>query len=449
MRRVTRCLVVFLLIHFCVADECDWGNTTDGSQNFKSQDELDDLAEGCTKIINVAVTVAPNYTGSLLLSGVTEISGSFSFGYRDEDSQVTSIEMPDLVSFNMTESLKILRARQLTSVSFPKLQAISGFGLEMEGAPNCQISFPSLVNSTSIKIYGGLSSMNFPLLSHIDNSLELCSVRGCGIVPVPISDVAALNVNFPSLVQVSSLKIYANILRKIRPNNTADKSALDESGLDIRQWGKLLDLGFPKLAEVTNKLDIKGNFGSISLPSLIEVPNIVNIYSYVKEVLVLPVLGTVGELYATGNMTAVYLPVLKNIGRMVLWNGPKFSSCLHEINSFYATLENSKSTSHPFKCKFEKDKEELSVGVICAICFGAVFIVGMLTTYFILWRRSQRKKAEKKKMERQAYELEQRYVAADCDSIAGTEVGSVHSEVTVVQQGIRGYVHRGAADVVR
>ncbi|KAH6713600.1 hypothetical protein BKA61DRAFT_735214 [Leptodontidium sp. MPI-SDFR-AT-0119] len=119
--------------------------------------------------------------------------------------------------------------------------------------------------------------------------------------------------------------------------------------------------------------------------------------------MVLPVLETVGELYATGNMTAVYLPVLENIGRVVLWNGPKFSSCLHEISSFYATLENSKSASHPLKCKFKKDKEGLSVGVTSAICFGALFLVGMLTRYFILWQRSQRKKAEKKKEEQEAY----------------------------------------------
>lgn len=43
--------------------------------------------------------------------------------------------------------------------------------------------------------------------------------------------------------------------------------------------------------------------------------------------------------------------------------------------------------------------------------------------------------------------MQQRYAVADCDSEVGTEVGSVHSDVTMVQQGTRGYVHRGVGDV--
>ena len=71
----------------------------------------------------------------------------------------------------------------------------------------------------------------------------------------------------------------------------------------------------------------------------------------------------------------------------------------------------------------------------------------MLTIYFILWRRSQRRKAAKKRKEEEEYAMQQRYAVADCDSEVGTEVGSVHSDVTMVQQGTRGYVHRGVGDV--
>lgn len=123
------------------------------------------------------------------------------------------------------------------------------------------------------------------------------------------------------------------------------------------------------------------------------------------------------------------------MSRIVLWNGPEFSSCRQEQAAWinYKVLHHPKY--HPFLCKFKKDsKTTLPVGTICLIVFGIVFGIMMSTIYFILWRRSQRKKAAKKREQMEAYELQQRYVVARCDSIAGTEVGSVHSDATVVQQ---------------
>ncbi|PVH80256.1 hypothetical protein DL98DRAFT_515554 [Cadophora sp. DSE1049] len=248
--------------------------------------------------------------------------------------------------------------------------------------------------------------------------------------------------------------LYLPELSNIGRDTTRNITNLDDYGLEISQWGfpqgidlPWLPADFPKLSAVTDQLDMKMYFGSISLPSLTTVPKIVNIHSHVREDIVLPALGVVGELSASGSMTAVFLPVLRSISKMVLWNGVEFSSCTQEIAAFNGYPEIHRMDPHPFRCKWKKDEEPLGVGAIIGICTGTAFVIGMLIIYFILWRRSQRRKAAKKRKEQEEYEMQQRYAVADCDSAVGTEVGSVHSDVTVVQQGTRGYVHRGAGDI--
>tara|TARA_R110002060_G_scaffold36122_6_gene47014 strand:- start:566 stop:1030 length:465 start_codon:yes stop_codon:yes gene_type:complete len=137
--------------------DCDWGSRTSGSQATSSQRELDSLAENCTTVINSDIVVDSNYTGSLILSGITQITGSFSIGSNDQDSQLTSIEMPDLVAFYAAKFLSIHRGSKLTAVTFPKLRAMYGSGVEIDGAPNVQLNFPSLLNVTNIEVYRGLS----------------------------------------------------------------------------------------------------------------------------------------------------------------------------------------------------------------------------------------------------------------------------------------------------
>ncbi|KAL2069822.1 hypothetical protein VTL71DRAFT_14501 [Oculimacula yallundae] len=467
-RDMRRLLVASLLIPLSFAVECNWQSFTAVSQSITSQEVLNVLTQGCTTIINAAIIVEPDYIGSFVWRNITDISGFVRFGNSDGDSQITSIDMPDLVSFNATTSLTISKAPKLMSVSFQRLRTVNGSGgLVVRDAPNARLSFPSLETATSLEIYGGVSSMDFPLLAYIDNSLRLCSVIGCD-PPTAASPIAAkYDVNFPSLIQVSSLKIDANVLSapirslslpnlsKVGPSNTntnnTNTNTTEETGLDIHSWGEsFITFNLPKLAEVTNKLDIQQYFGSILLPSLTKVPAIVNIHGYVEQILSLPALSVVGELYVSGRISAVSLPVLSSIKRMVIYraDGARFASCIHEILDFEDHLRtHEQETTHPFICRFNKPKEPLSVGVICAIAGGAAFVAGMLCIYFILWRRSQRKKAAKKKKEAEEYELQQRYEIADCDSVAETEVGSLRSERTVVQTGVRGYVRRGAGDV--
>jgi len=149
---------------------------------------------------------------------------------------------------------------------------------------------------------------------------------------------------------------------------------------------------------------------------------------------------------ATDTSQRVSLPSLTSISKMVLWRGVEFSSCFQEIAAFYDYPKIQGIDPYPFRCTW-KDEEFIGVGAIIGICTGIAFLFGMLTIYFILWRRSQRRKAAKKRKEEEEYAMQQRYAVADCDSEVGTEVGSVHSDVTMVQQGTRGYVHRGVGDV--
>ncbi len=90
----------------------------------------------------------------------------------------------------------------------------------------------------------------------------------------------------------------------------------------------------------------------------------------------------------------------------------------------------------------EKKHVNLPEGAIVGISLAAVSVTILTLLYFRNWWNDKKAAEAKKKEDMAAIELQERYDAADCDSTAVTEVGSIHSDATV--DGEVGGPERGA-----
>ncbi|KAL2833922.1 hypothetical protein BJY01DRAFT_89829 [Aspergillus pseudoustus] len=92
-----------------------------GDYHISRQEELDDLIQDYTALEG-QITLSHDYTGSLVFHNVTNItSSSITSLSTSEDSGVTSIELPDLVT---ADSLTISGVTTLEKLSFPKLEYV-------------------------------------------------------------------------------------------------------------------------------------------------------------------------------------------------------------------------------------------------------------------------------------------------------------------------------------
>lgn len=125
-----------------------------------SQEDLNNRSAGCTTIIG-DVWIASNYTGTLVLHNVTNITGSIETVTSSSNSQVapqfnlTSIEMPDLV---VVSGIFIASSQPLELLSFPKLTSSDNSLQFYTGYTPTNISFPALVNITDLSIIGNTSA---------------------------------------------------------------------------------------------------------------------------------------------------------------------------------------------------------------------------------------------------------------------------------------------------
>lgn len=125
-----------------------------------SQEDLNNRSAGCTTIVGY-FRIANNYTGSLVLHNVTNITGNIEIEPNSSSLQapsqfrLTSIEMPDLV---VASGISISSSQPLDLISFPKLMS-SNDSLQFDtGYKPTNISFPALVNTTSLSIVGNTSA---------------------------------------------------------------------------------------------------------------------------------------------------------------------------------------------------------------------------------------------------------------------------------------------------
>jgi hypothetical protein len=133
------------------ANECTLGKTdSDGASSqleVYSQESANLALENCTGLIG-SLYISSNYTGSLNLSGITNITGDI----FATDSGLTEFYMDDLLYLSQFTSTW---AQNLTSISFARLLNISKIWVVTTLLP-VEFSVPSLVDAGSIELDGNL-----------------------------------------------------------------------------------------------------------------------------------------------------------------------------------------------------------------------------------------------------------------------------------------------------
>lgn len=271
-----------------LANPCNTTNEYDISTAFSSQDDLDSRLAGCTTI-NGWLHISLNYTGSFVLSNITNISGGIStYGGSGNSTALTSIEANDLISI---DELTIFNVPALNNVSFPNLESIRQLSVSLTNIDG-ELHFPSLKNATIVLLNGPISRSysclspsgrllltvicrtDFSSLIGVVDELSVSSDQTrnmpSAIDPI-ISSYPALEIEFPALKNCSQLVLYGNITRfgwsvclnSFRlswhinsismPELTSSIQGPDSSGggITITTAGTPLKVMFPKLWNLT------------------------------------------------------------------------------------------------------------------------------------------------------------------------------------------------------
>jgi hypothetical protein len=224
----------------------------------QNQTDLDSKINGCDTIIG-GIFIAPNYTGPFVLSNVSNITASIctngtpcgNSGDRDETETtplLTSVQSNSLTSLGGSFELSGVPA--LKYISMPYLGFVDD--IIISSNPELSISFPLVKNLTWLQILGGFSryptlmfvlkscqqltfySMDFTQLVGTESYLSISNdntsasaayeangLGGPDIDFIPYSATGAqytpLDINFPSLTNVSYLNLWGNISRLVAP----------------------------------------------------------------------------------------------------------------------------------------------------------------------------------------------------------------------------------------
>ncbi|PVH82198.1 hypothetical protein DL98DRAFT_570743 [Cadophora sp. DSE1049] len=309
-----------------------------------SQQDADTKLDGCTSLV-CALTIGHNYTGDFVLRGVTNLTRGFgtSTGYAwtspDETEEgvpgLTSITAPDLLEVG-SYSLDLQNATALKSVSFEKLRKTYNLNLELGGLDS-SLSFPSLETVVGrLEILGNFSSMNFESLTSVGNSITVRNRRedtnNGYMYSIDVGETHPLDVEFPSLVNCSTLKIVGNISRisMSKLETIADFTGDNRFSnyyhdLSIYTQGLPLNLSLPSLWNISD-VDLAGTFGSISLPALKHVEDYTIRSKLPMSVNIAP-LETAEAIYFYGNVTDYNITSLTNISDYLYINSELSPDC--------------------------------------------------------------------------------------------------------------------------
>lgn len=131
------------------------------NDTISSGDDFNRRFGNCTTIVG-SLHIARNYSGSLILHDITNVTGHISISAFDgpEESMnltlnLTSIEANVLVSLG---DLILFDVPALKSVAFPKLETIGSLEIDFI-SDDAELSFPSLFNATSLELSGPISRL--------------------------------------------------------------------------------------------------------------------------------------------------------------------------------------------------------------------------------------------------------------------------------------------------
>ncbi|KAL4927000.1 uncharacterized protein BDV17DRAFT_293114 [Aspergillus undulatus] len=246
------------------AQECTM-ESAPGGTHINSTQEARDLFAGCTTIIGSGFYLSDNFTGTLSLPGITNITGHMGGGTNTGD---LAIEMPDLQYLGGIYSMDT----NISRAYFPELISIE-YGLSVERAnDNVQLLFPKLTSVPHINIR---SLLDFAALETVLTNIGIEFCPDCSS-----EDIAALDLipalSFPSLQSARFIDISGTFSEIEFPALISAGSPnvynyyRDDAGIKIQSGHSGLELSFPQLEVVDNKIDLSGSIMGLELPSLLQ-----------------------------------------------------------------------------------------------------------------------------------------------------------------------------------
>jgi len=329
---------------------------------------------------------------------------------------LTSVTAPDLLEVG-SYSLNLQNATMLKFVSFEKLRKTYNLKVELGGVDS-SLNFPSLETVEGrLQILGNFSSMNFESLTSVGNSMAVKNRREDADndykYSLDVGETPPLDIEFPSLVNCSSLEIMGNISRITMPkletiadwkeDNTFSNHYNDFS---IYTQGKPLNLSLPALWNVSD-VDLAGTFGSISLPAVKHAGRY-TIRSKLPMSVNLAPLETAEAIYFYGNVSSYNITSLTNISDYLYIDSelsPDCSPGKEKWLELHPEYSDRKTYIPGFSCN-EKPKKHFpgkEVGLGLGIGIPLLVIVAA-----VIWRcrRNSKKKEAAKKDPLPDYETE-------------------------------------------
>ncbi|KUJ15278.1 uncharacterized protein LY89DRAFT_619125 [Mollisia scopiformis] len=402
-----------------------------------SSEDLDNLTpQGCNWI-NASISIGANYSGQFVLDGIRVITGQIaSNGFTHESLQnVSAIIMPDLLTL---ECLFVRDTANLLSISMPSLQNVTTLELQISGPT--ALEFNSLTYASNIIISGPVGDIYFQSLANVNSSLEISSsdtFEDLSAYGYNTSNVfPPLSLRFPFLVNATGIDISGNISEIYMPNLAIAENGHLTNGIVIETYGVPIDVSFPKL-DTLQDMVLAGTMKGVSFPSLQNVPGHIAIESVTPVSLNLSSLVNVTGIAIDGNVTGVFLPSLKNITTLSI-----FSKLPLSCTPTQKIFESIRQSTTGYDCSSSDTSSHLSTGDKVGIGIGSAAAGSMILaclSYFYLRRKRNQNVVKERTNEHELQDRGGRPIYHEDDyppeysSRAGTDIGSTHSDETIVE----------------
>ncbi|KAL3456389.1 hypothetical protein BJX64DRAFT_41564 [Aspergillus heterothallicus] len=296
---------------------------TNTTISISSQADIYALLNAGCNTLNGQLEIKSSFEGEFILPNVTSIEGNgivVEYGAASSSS-LTSIELPDLV--DVASSIELGTLERVRKVSMPKLKSVPGVLSGTLWANASMLEFGKLEKVRGLELVGNFTSLEFPSLQTVNETLSICNVADCGDLEYAHLE-NMMDLSFPVLESANVFYIKGSASRIFAPNitvigmlqtvsganstnatGTTNTTNIASStlkardpypgpqdvlqGLNLNLQGTPVNISFPSLVNVTPSMNLKGPFQTLTFPNMTTYPDNFTVKSTEPLYLTLPV----------------------------------------------------------------------------------------------------------------------------------------------------------------
>ncbi|KAL3461026.1 hypothetical protein BJX64DRAFT_261931 [Aspergillus heterothallicus] len=221
------------------------------------------LFTNCTTITG-DILIAPKFSGSFILNGVTHFNGSITMDENIWANDLLAIEMLDLLEIN---AIRLPQAWGLKSLNMMRLQSVQEMEF-IQGAQEAIVDFGALERAGSVSIAGTWTNISFP-------SLE--SVSSLTIATDPTWKIGEraepLEIQLPALREAGWTSIRGHVSRLETPllEKVGVPNAPEPNGMEVlANYTDLAGVYLVSLRELYGGLLLDGHISGVNLNGMYE-----------------------------------------------------------------------------------------------------------------------------------------------------------------------------------